>query len=499
MKHKSLFVLAGAVLLLASCGGTPGSEGSSSKSGSSESSSSKSSKSSSSRESSSSTSSSSRSVPTEASLPDLPAKEGTNVTYIDHLGSGGESLAKQNAGGFYVWAGDGGRNDGLYFDQGDIVVEYATGWAWYGVQVFYEPTYAQVGDVYNIRIALHSDVEGSITMNGEVFNLVWGWNVLEQERTVTAANTTVSMQLGLVSGEVMMGAVMRFRSIEIYDKTNTYHETKFVNGEEVLKDIQVRDGQKVSAPSVTVPEGKLLSGWFDENENKFDATQPVTAAHTYRAVFVDKSEITTRVVTYKLGDRVIYTEEVADGALAEFDATKTPFGYKLDGLFTDAALTTPYAGAITEDTTIYLKATVTPSTYLHGGDMGPHISHGDNGEFVFTFPEHGYDTGWHIQINFEPLPVGEYGETITFSYEYRLQCNPETPGVARAYGGGNTLAESEVNLPAVASWTKISYTYEGGMIPGDTKFTNELGTVHPVDAESNLVFEIRNPLIEVTK
>ena len=499
MKTKSLFVLTGAALLLASCGGTPSSSGSASSSSSSASSQRSSSSGGKSSSSSSSRSSSSYSAPTEQSLPAMPALEGTNVTYVDRLGDGGESLAKQNPGGIFVWAGDGGRKDGFYYDKDELVLEYAVGWAWYGVQVFYEPVYAQVGDVYHIRLAIHTDVDGAITMNGEVFNLVWGWNVIEQERTVVAGNTTISMQLGVVSGDIMLGSSLRFKPFEIYDQANTYYNTKFVNGEETVKEIQVRSGKKVAAPSVTVPEGKLLSGWFDENDNQFDPNAPITAAHTYKAVFVDKSQVTTYNVTYKLGDRVIYTEEVAEGATVEFDADKTPFGYKIEGQFADAALTTPFTGEITADTTVYLKGVVTPSTYLHNSDMGPHITHGENGEFIFTFADHEYDTGWHIQVNFEPLPRGEYGETVTFSVEYRLNANPDTPGISRAYGGGNTLAESENPMPATATWTKITYSYEGDMIPGDTKFTMELGTVHPAEGQENLVFEVRNPLIQIAK
>ena len=436
-----------------------------------------------------------------ASLPEI---RGTNVGSINKLDTGSEGIAWENKGGFYAFGIDSGViNDFSYNDKGEIVLSYANGWKWSSVQLFYTPTYAERGDTYHVRLALHSDVDGVITFNGQVTTLVWGWNILEDDVTFTGGDRmAISIQLGQMGSsdsetiELLSGSVLTFKAPEVYDATNTYHLNTFKVGEETVKAIQVRDGKTVVAPRVTPPEGKMLRGWFDEAGEELNPNNPVTKANTYTARFIDKSEANLHTVTYMLGDRVVYAEDVLDGSVATFDTGRKPLGYNILGVYADSNLDTLASGPVNEDTTYYLKAEVNPVTWVSGhGALTDEVSHGDNGEFILTFAEHTYDVGWHIQVNFEPLPIGNAGEKVTFTVDYML--DGTEGGDYKAYGNNSDIPDSFANLPPAANWTTITYVYDGQSIPSGTKFTFELGLVHPVGENEHFVFQLRNPWISI--
>lgn len=488
MRRSNIIVLVLSAALLASCGST---NPSSSSSASTPAESSVEEESSSGRTRTSSSSSVSKA--TEAELPEtLPTIQGTEIAYVEGLASGGESDAANDPGKLYEWHGDGGVISGMAYKDGEYSFNYTPGWQWYSCQLFYKLPYGKAGDNYTVRLRLYSDVDGKITVNGNVFDLVWGWNVLTFD---VAYNDGVllSVQLGVMSdNSFMQGSFMKMKDIEVYDAVNTYHKITFKVGEETRKSIQVRENELVKAPTITVPEGKLLVGWYD-GEEAFDPSVPVTASKNYVAKIVDASEVTTAKVSYSFLGEVIAVQEVAAGSAADYSTIPAPFGYKIDGFFLDANFDTAYTNQkIDGDTTIYIKAHVAPTTYYHNNEVAREESQGENGEFRLVYQNNGFDASWNIQVNFAPLPIGEVGKQYTFSCEYTLT-GTDAAGSYQIYDS-SSISAGEV--PVTEEYKTLSATYDGGTLTSGNKFTIELGLSKPsAGDEGSVTFQVRNPKV----
>lgn len=497
MKHNNLLVMATSLLLLASCGG--GGDASSKATGLS----SNTQEQSSSRTRSSS-SRTSVSVPTEAPFPTaLPAISGTNVTSISGIRSGGENDAVANPGFLYEWHGDGGDISNLKREGGEFSFNYTVGWAWYGCQLFYHLPYALPGDTYTIRMLIWSDIDGTIRINGEDTNLVWGWNNITKEATRGEvggpAACTISIQLGTPdNASAMPGSLMKFKEFEIYDNVNTYYPVTFQNGNEVLKTVQVRAGSTVAAPEIDVPQGKLFSGWF-AGEEQYNSSLAINAAKTFVAKFIDASEVETVNLTFKFGKTTLATQMIVKDGLPDFSKVQAPFGYRILGWYTDEDLTIEYddGTGFIADATLYMKGAVSPICWENNNgswDFAPEMKTvGENGEFILTYPEHSYTAGYHMQVNFAPLPTGETGQTLVFSVDYKLEGTTDT-GSYQIYDNGGIASG---DLVPSSAWKHIELEYEGGTLSGGNKFTLELGLVHPTDPEGNVVFSLNNPLVSV--
>ncbi|MBQ7244290.1 MAG: hypothetical protein IJS52_08865 [Bacilli bacterium] len=432
----------------------------------------------------------------------LPVIAGTEITYVSGLASGGESAAKEDPGVIYEWHGDGGNITDFRYDatKGEYSFYYTAGWAWYGCQFFYRLPYSEAGDSYTVRLQFYSDVAGEIRVNGQTVSLSHGWNVITQEITLANANdTVVSVQLGIPGDEAagipagaLPGSLFKFRAIEVYDAVNTYHEVAFKVGEDVVKDIKVREGKTVAAPKIEAPEGTILSGWFD-GEDAHSPSAPVTAAHTYTAKFVDKSEVQTYDVTVKLGDATYAALTAVAGQAVDLTSISAPFGYGLDGFFLDAAFQTPYENtAINEATTLYLKTSVTMTTYYHNGEVAREERKGPNGEFICEYHNNGFDAGWNIQLNFKNLPKGVAGKTYVLSLEYTM-VGTENTGTYQIYDNGSVVAGE---LPATSEFRKVEVEYAGGTLSESAYFTMELGACKPtLGDEGTVVVTVCNPLL----
>ena len=504
MKHKNLLILALSAAMLASCGGNSSSAAgaSSANPGPSTSQSADGSSSSRTRTRSSDSDASSVSKPTAASLPDtLPEIAGTNIAYVGGLESGGESAAKANPGNLYEWHGDGGNVLSFTYGNGEYSINYTPGWAWYGCQIFYAAPYAQANDVYTIRLCIYSDVAGTIRVNGNNVDLVWGWNVVTQSFTVPADGATiVSIQLGIpgdeaagVPASALQGSFIKLKDLEIYDAVNTYHQVNFVSGENVLKSIPVRDGKTVAAPAITAPQGKIFEGWY-VGEEPFDPNAPITKDTLVEAVFVDESEVTTYNVTFQFKGQTYTVLKAVEGKPVSTSDVDAPFGYAIDGFFVDAAFTTPYNNeAINEATTLYIKAHVAPTTYYHEGQVAREERVGPNGEFITEYHNNGFTDGWNIQVNFVP-PVGDAGKTYVFTAQYSLVGTAAT-GSYQVYDGGSIVAG---DLPPQASLTEIRIEYPGGVLSKNGYLTFELGLCKPeLGDDGTVVFTIDNPTVNV--
>ena len=488
MKTTKLFALAASMILLASCSNGGSSSAAPTASSAEEASSSSIRV----RPSSSSTEVSRQ---TEAPLPDtLPTIAGTNVTFVESLRTGGENEAKKNPGNLYEWHGDGGSITGFVYENGEYSFNYSSTWRWYGCQLFYVLPYEEAGDTYTVRLRLYSDIDGDITINGTVYSLVWGWNVITFDVTTAAKDSSIiSMQLGVSETNTSLpGSYMKLKDIEVYDAVNTYHKVDFLVGESVVKSIMVREGKTVVAPKVVAPQGKILSGWYD-GDTAYSSSAVINAPHSYLAKFEDASSALN--VTVKFGEETIAIVPTLSGSPASFDDVVAPFGYAIDGYFLDAAFTTPYNNAaVTEDLTVYAKAHVSPTHYFHEGRLSFEERVGENGEYILEYHDCVYTDAWNIQINFASLPIGEVGTAYSFSFEYTLT-GTTSSGTYRVYNLAD-YGETGALAPTEA-FVKATSNYNGGELVEGNYYTIEMGLVRPTDPEGTVVLTIRNPKLAV--
>ena len=404
---------------------------------------------------------------------------GTNIAWHDGVPTtGGEAIVDTNLGKYIVWAGEGGNASSFTYENGEYVLQYTSGNLWYSLQIFYRLPYALQGEKYNIRWEFNSDVEGEITINGTRVPILAGDNLISVEATQGGkGKATLSCQLGIVDESYLMGNTIKFKPARIYDIDNThvYHEVKFTAGNELLKDIYVRDGKTVVAPEAPVIDGSIFEGFF-EDDARYTEDLAITKAYNFTAKYIEKSAETVKNVKIYDGEELIRTVEVATGALLPTpEGLPLGFGYKLKGLFTDSALTAAFdmKTAINADISLYVKKAIElDATYWHehGAIPDSWLSSGEDGSLTITFEGLGA-VGWHIQANFtKDLIIGQSGERYKITYEYSINV---AGGTVQIYDG-HQVAGGELQP---GEHTVASLEYDGGVISKGAYLTFELGGI----------------------
>ena len=429
---------------------------------------------------------------------------GTNITYDDHApASGIESSANEQRGKIITCAVDGGSISSLTYNAANdlYTMSYGNGWAFWSDQLFFSLPYSSAGETYHLRWDVNSDAAGIITISGQRVNLQNGDNHIAIDVT-QGTGALISIQLGIMEGEehvLLNGAQLKFSSFRLYDanSANKYHLVTFKNGTEVLKEIYVREGQPVVAPSVTAPSGYSFVGFY-EGENEFSASAAITAAHTYTAKIVEMSAETTKHVTIKIGSETIAVIDVMQGyALSVPETVNYGFGRHLVGLYRDAAFAQAYDmnAKVESDLVLYAKTRIQyDATFTNTGDLGysiPNdwISYADDGAITLTFNGWGAGEKWYVQANFDAnsFPRGDAGKTYTISFTYSI--NQEGAG-AQIYDG-NTI--DNVGLETGNNKT-ASLTYQGGVLNNGYKLTFELGNT-PLNQQ--VIFTLHNISLSV--
>lgn len=132
------------------------------------------------------------------------ASDKTNISY------GGES---DLTSGWCYW------NDGAitveagacYMDgEGSIHLTYSGSGPWYGMQLFYKD--ALSGQPHKLTLKLNSTVEGKITVNGKVIELIAGDNDITVENY---GGSSISIQFGVVDGTMIAGGTFVLSDISV--------------------------------------------------------------------------------------------------------------------------------------------------------------------------------------------------------------------------------------------------------------------------------------------
>ena len=415
---------------------------------------------------------------------------GTNIAYNTNIVQAGtEAQAGANAGKWLYWAGDGGVMNSFTYNAAteQYTVDYSVGWAWYGVQLFYSLPYAQNGDVYKLRWNVESTVAGKITISGHQITLVEGQNFISIDLN-QGNGSTISLQMGIDGQGIADNGVFKFSNPRIYDANtaNVYRHVSFYQGNELLKDIYVKNGNTVSAPDVTAPEGQLFAGFFD-GETKYDSALVPNKDYTFVARFEIKTAENSREVTIMLGDEVLYRTDVFVGEKLILPSNLNyGFGRVLKNLYTNQACTTLFSlnSAITEDITLYAKTQIAyEATYAHDGGLGYKIPNewiinNADGSVTLKFNGWGSSEKWHIQANFDKsLIVGNVGERYRISFTYSIN---KAGADVQIYYSNTGIDTHDLE---VGDNKTSAVTYDGGILTDDAKLTFELGGT-PLDQET---------------
>ena len=407
----------------------------------------------------------------------VPQQQAIDIAYSDGTF---EFNGTEQAGKFVYWAGDGGAVSSATYNASTkkYSLAYTTGWAWYGVQIFYKLPYQEATDLYDIEWVVNSTAAGNITVNGNVKTLAVGDNTISLSNVGPSANRTLNVQLGVDGAGVIGAGTLTFANPVVHDRTsNVYHHITFANGQTVLKDIQVKASKLVSAPAdPAAPSGQVFAGWYDGN-NRFDATQPVTAAHNYVARFINESEATKYTVSVYDGSNLLGSVQVLEGAKADLSSIQFPFGYEAAGYYKDSGLNTvfdPAAEIINGNIDIYAKKQVAVTDACYRVEPG-YISHLADGSLQLQFKGQGTNV-WEVQLNYV-LPVGTHNYTINFTYSIN-----KSGADVQIYD--NATKAGPVAL-AVGQNQSGTISFNGGL-SAQNKLTFELGAL-PVNEDITFV------------
>ena len=150
----------------------------------------------------------------------IPQPQAMDIGYADPTF---EFNGTEQRGQFVYWAGDGGAVSSATYNASTkkYSLNYTTGWAWYGVQIFYLAPYMEGEDKVDLSWTVNSPVAGSITVNGAVKNLVAGENVIELSNSGLNANRTLNVQLGVDGGAQFGNGTFTFSTPVLHDRSGT--------------------------------------------------------------------------------------------------------------------------------------------------------------------------------------------------------------------------------------------------------------------------------------
>ena len=385
-----------------------------------------------------------------------------------------EFNGNEQPGKFVYWAGDDGSVSSATYNsstQKYSLTYHTSGWAFWGVQVFYLLPYAEVTDFYDITWVVNSAIATNITVNGQAKSLVVGENTIQFSHVGLDANRTLNVQMAVNGSTPIQDNTITFGNPVVYDVTpNTYYEVKFSKDETVLKDIQVKSGKLVECPAdPAAPASKVFAGWYD-GETRLDDTQPITRAFNLTPKFINHD-----VKVYD-GSILLATIPVLDGFKVKLNAVPFPFGYEAAAYFKDSGLTQPFnptGETITAPISIYAKKQVMVGAPSYNV-ADSYVTHLADGSLKLLFEGRGTNV-WEVQLNYA-LPTGTHSYTIDFHYSI-----DKTGADVQIYDGatkagpvaldvGNNVAKSISFSGALSAQNKLTFELGGTPAGQNVKF-----------------------------
>lgn len=437
------------------------------------------------------------SQPAESSLPPEEQPQDYQLCTILGFENGGEAIK----GKLVYWHGDGGHIDiseGTGEDRQYLILDYTAGWQWYSGQVFLATPYAEAGDVLSVEFDVVPSVAGTITVNGNLFTLEANkTNHIKYKVTVGVNLRAIDLQFGVYEGNVIYpNCKFKFTEPLIRPFNGTYHKATFgvVIGDSAIQAMSyyVKHGQKLffvpdySDFEATLGQNKVVKGWKDNAGNYATTNSVINDDTQYILEIVDKDSLEKRILTYKLGNETIHTEEVYDGLPANtptFAWYEIGFGHSAVGYYDDQGLTQAhnFAAPVTGNQTIYVKREMSPSTYVDWGWAPDATFVAEEDKYTASNLNCGLAPGnetWRVQINFMNVPSAA-GVTYVLSFKYKLTVAQEGAGAGncQVWDGGTTQGFGVCALTPDGAEHEVFKEYNGddSAIDSFEKLTFELG------------------------
>lgn len=430
------------------------------------------------------------SQPAESSLPPEEQPQDYQLCTITGYEYGGEAVK----GKLVYWSGEGGNiviRDGTGDDNQYLIVDYTAGWQWYSGQLFLATPYAEAGDDLRVEFDVIPSAAGTITVNGNTFDLVANQtNHIKYRVTVGANLRAIDFQFGKYDNVIYPDATFKFTEPVIKPFNGVYHKASFgmmlgTTYQEAMS-YYVKHGKTLfyvmdtSSFASFLPEGMVVKGWKDANGNYASTSTVINADTQYELEIVNEASITKRTVTYKVGEQVIHTEQVNDGtptSAPEFAWNEIGFGFKADGFYNNAALTEThdFTAAVTSDQVIYVKKVINPSLFVQWG-WAP--------EATFSYTDSKFSAsnlncgtapdnqGWNVQVNFPNVPA-ENGVNYKLSFKYKLLA--PAAGAVQIYDAAASIWLDNLNNDGQEHAIEKSYSGSDYAINSFEKLTFELG------------------------
>ena len=161
------------------------------------------------------------------------------------------------------------------------------------------------------------------------------------------------------------------------DKNTTSYEVSFIDGDDVIKTLNIKENNLVSRISDPEKEGYIFTGWYSDKEltNEFDFENTrITENTNIYAKWVKASEPEPGDITFTVtfntdGANSIASQIVKEGEKAVKPADPLKSGYKFEGWYSDSSFTTKFdfKTPITFDITLYAKFTASQGGGGGGG------------------------------------------------------------------------------------------------------------------------------------
>ena len=165
------------------------------------------------------------------------------------------------------------------------------------------------------------------------------------------------------------------------DKNTTSYEVSFIDGDDVIKILNVKENNLVSRISDPEKEGYIFTGWYSDKEltNEFDFENIFITKNTniyakwVKASEPEPGDITFTVTFNTDGTSSIASQTVKEGEKAVKPADPLKSGYKFEGWYSDSSFTTKFdfKTPITFDITLYAKFTASQGGGGGGGSITP--------------------------------------------------------------------------------------------------------------------------------